>query len=132
MSWPDERAALEALLSQREPAAWWAAALEFVDTLERTPDGRLRTIVRESVVAAGWQQMHEPIRTTPWRGPTLLIEAGREDGKFAAPEAVAVMNSELRDALDHRVLDVTHTIPSDHPDLLAALVTEFMAGLGTG
>lgn len=129
LSWPDERAALEGLLAQRAPGAWWAAALEYAAALERTPDGRLRPIVREEAVTAGWAQMREPLRSTPWRGPTLLIEAARENGKYVSATTAAAIRSDLGDALDHRVLEVTHTIPSDHPDLLAQLVTAFVDGL---
>jgi lipase len=126
MSWPDERAAMDDLLSYREPSAWWAAALEFATTLEHAADGLLRTIVRGDVVRAGWAQMQEPIRPTTWRGPTLLLEAGLESGKFLPAATAAAMANDLGDALDHRVLDVTHTIPSDHPDLLADEVDAFL------
>lgn len=129
LSWPDERTALEALLAQREPAVWWAAALEYAAGLERIPDGRLRPMVRQEAVAAGWAQMREPIRSTSWRGPTLLLEAAVERGKYVSPTSGAAIRRDLGDALDHRVLEVTHTIPSDHPDLLARLVTAFMDGL---
>ena len=130
LSWPDERTAMEALLAQRAPSAWWAAALEYAAGLERTHDGLLRPIVREEAVIYGWEQMREPLRATPWRGPTLLLEAGRESGKYVSAATADAMRADLGDALEHRVLDVTHTIPSDHPDLLAALVSDFMAGLG--
>ncbi len=126
MAWPDERAALEWLLAQREPSAWWAAALEFVDTIERAPDGSLRASMSPDAVRAGWAQMQEPIRSSSWRGPTLLLEAGRENGRFIPPATVAALKSELGSTLDHRVLDATHTIPSDHPDMLAALVAQFL------
>jgi hypothetical protein len=39
------------------------------------------------------------------------------------------MRAELGDALQHVVLDATHTIPSDYPDLLAGAVSEFLARL---
>lgn len=126
LSWPDERSALEALLAQRAPGAWWAAALEHAAALERMPDGRLRPIVRDEAVVNGWTQMREPVRSTPWRGPTLLLEAVLEEGKYVSAATAHAMREELGEAFDHRVLEVTHTIPSDHPDLLAALVTEFM------
>lgn len=129
MSWPNERAALEGLLAQREPSAWWAAALEFVDTLDHAPDGSLRPSVSAEAVTAGWAQMHEPIRSSSWHGPTLLLEAGRETGRFVPPESIAAMKADVGTALDHRVLDVIHTIPSDHPDELAALISAFMAQL---
>jgi lipase len=130
LSWPDERTALEALLAQRQPSAWWAASLVFAAGLERTPDGRLRPLVRDEAVSAGWAHMREPIRSTAWRGPTLLLEAARESGKYLSAATAAQMQRDLGDDLDHRTLDVTHTITSDQPNLLADLVTEFMARLG--
>lgn len=126
VSWVDERRALDDLLAQREPGAWWAAALEFANAIDRTPDGRLAPLVRAQAVAAGWTQMHERIQPTPWRGPTLLLEASRENGKYVSAETAGAIRANLGDALDHRTLDVTHTIPSDHPDLLASLVREFI------
>jgi lipase len=130
LSWPDERSALEALLGQRLPGAWWAAALEYAAGLERTADGRVRPIVREEAVTAGWAQLREPIRSTSWRGPTLLLEAALENGKYVSASTVGAMRAELGGALDHRVLEVTHTIPSDHPEILADCVTSFMRRLG--
>jgi lipase len=127
--WPDERSALDALLAQREAGAWWAAALEFANTLEPASGGGYQTIVRPDVVAVSWANMHQPIRSSPWRGPTLLLEAAQEFGKFFAPASLAVLKSELGDKLDHRLPDVAHTIPSDQPDLLAGLVMEFIGAL---
>jgi lipase len=129
ISWPDERTALEALLAQRAPGAWWAAALEFAAALERTANGQLRPIVREEAVTAGWAQMRESIRSTSWRGPTLLLEAALENGKYVSATTAAALRDALGDSLDHRVLDVSHTIPSDHPDLLARLVAAFVDDL---
>ena len=70
--------------------------------------------------------MREPLRASEWRGPTLLLEAGLEKGKFLPPATVTALHAALGEALDHRVAEVTHTIPSDHPDLLAQVVTEFL------
>ena len=124
--WPDERTALEALLAQRAPGAWWAAALEFAAGLERTGDGRLRPIVRGEAVDAGWAQMRAPVSQTQWRGPTLLLEAAMERGKYVSQATIKAMRADLGEQLDHHVLDVTHTIPTDHPDLLAAQVSAFL------
>ncbi len=82
--------------------------------------------MREQAVIAGWAQMHEPVAATRWRGPTLLLEASREKGRYVSAQTAAAIKAQLGNALDQRVLDVTHTIPADHPDLLASLVIEFL------
>jgi len=102
ISWDDERDALDNLLAQREPSAWWAAALEFADAIDWTPDGRLAPLVREQAVVAGWSQMHEPLSQSDFRGPTLLLEAARENGKFVSAQTSAALKAQLGDALDHR------------------------------
>ena len=126
LTWPDARTALEALLAQRAPSAWWVAALEFAAGLARTSDGWLRPIVREEAVEAGWAQMREQAHQTRWRGPTLLLEAAHEGGKYVSQATIAAIRADLGEQLDHRVLEVTHTIPSDHPDLLAEHVSAFL------
>jgi pimeloyl-ACP methyl ester carboxylesterase len=73
--------------------------------------------------------MQEPLRSSSWRGPTLLIEAGREQGAFTSPAVVKQMRNQLGSQLEHVVLDVSHTIPSDYPDELAAAVAPFLAKL---
>jgi hypothetical protein len=56
----------------------------------------------------------------------LLLEAGRENGLYTSEVAVSQMRAQLGDALTHVVLDATHTIPSDFPDLLASEVARFV------
>ena len=50
--------------------------------------------------------MREPLRSTPWRGPTLLLEAAQERGKYVSQATIAAMRADLGDQLldDHRPL----------------------------
>ncbi len=70
--------------------------------------------------------MQAPLRASKWRGPTLLLEAGREDGAFVSAAVISQMREQLGEALEHFVLDATHSIPSDYPDLLAEHVGRFV------
>jgi hypothetical protein len=89
-------------------------------------DGRLHPMLARDAVIAAWAQMKAPLRTSEWRGPTLLLEAGRENGAFASPPMINQMRQQLGETFEHVVLDVTHSIPSDYPDLLADHVRLFI------
>jgi lipase len=128
-SWPDEAAAFSDFAAGRTATGLWAAALDAAVALERGHDGRFRPVVSRDAVEAGWRQMQEPLRSSGWRGRTLLLEAGREHGRFASSPVIAQLRQHLGDQLDHRVLDTTHTITSDYPDELAGAVDEFLSGL---
>jgi hypothetical protein len=56
----------------------------------------------------------------------MLLEAANEHGKYVSAATIAAIRADLGDALVHRMLDVTHTIPSDHPGMLAELVGAFL------
>ena len=127
--WPDEAAALRDFLADRPPESNWAAALDLAVATRRDSNGWLRPIAASEAVQAGWEQMTAPLRPTDYRGPTLLLEAARENGRFVSVALAEQMRAQLGDQLDHAVLDVTHTIPSDHPDLLAQQLRLFL-GLG--
>jgi hypothetical protein len=70
--------------------------------------------------------MQQPMRPTSFRGRTLLLEAGRESGLYVSAAVADEMRAQLGGALPHVVLDATHTIPSDYPDLLAVEVERFL------
>jgi hypothetical protein len=92
-------------------------------------DGRIHPLLAREAVMAAWSQMQQPLAETEWRGRTMLLEAGRENGAYTSPDVVAALRAQLTDALEHVVLDVTHFIPSDYPDLLAENVRRFLAGV---
>ncbi|HEY7025773.1 MAG TPA: alpha/beta hydrolase [Candidatus Limnocylindrales bacterium] len=125
-SWPDHASVFADFVSARPPSGAWSAALDAATTVERGEDGLLRPVVAPDAVAAGWRQMSKPLRASSWNGPTLLIEAGREHGAFASPAVISAMRNQLGPRFQHIVLDVTHTIPSDHPDELAEAVSQFL------
>jgi pimeloyl-ACP methyl ester carboxylesterase len=87
--------------------------------------GGLIALVAPAAVDAGWEQMTAPLQPTDYRGPTLLLEAARENGAYVSPAVVEGMRRQLGDRLQHVILDTAHTIPSDHPDLLAEHVRAF-------
>jgi lipase len=128
-SWPDEAAAFSDFAVARSATGLWAAALDAAVGLEHDDGGRLSACVSRDAVEAGWRQMQEQARSSPWRGPTLLLEAGREHGRYVSSLLRSQLREQLGDQLDHRVLDATHTITSDYPDELAAAVNEFLSGL---
>ena len=78
---------------------------------------------------AAWAHMSERLQDSPWRGPTLLIEASQANGQYVSPWLIKNMRQQLGDRLEHVVMDAPHTITSDAPDELAALVSEFLDGL---
>ena len=126
-SWPDEAAAFADFSVGRTPDGLWSAALDAAVAVARDDDGKIRTVVAPDAVAAGWRQMQESLRPSGWHGPTLLIEAGREHGNFVSAAVIALLRAQLGDALSHVVVDATHTIPTDYPELLAAAVEPFLS-----
>jgi lipase len=128
--WPDHSAALEEMILARPPDGHWSAALDAAVATHRDAEGWLRPMVAPEAVHAGWQQMQLPMRPTAYRGRTLLLEAGRENGLYVSPAITEQMRVQLDGALTHAVLDATHTIPSDYPDLLAVHVGGVLQALG--
>ena len=128
-TWPDEAAALADFAVGRTPDGISSAAMDAAVALARGSDGLLRPVVVPDAVAAGWRHMQEPLRPTAWHGPTLLIEAGREQGRFVSAAVLALLRAQLGAALSHVVIDATHTIPSDYPDELATAVAPFLASV---
>src|SRR3954470_25068076 len=128
-SWADAREAFDFMAAPHPPSGAWAAALDVAIPVEPGADGRLHPLIAPEAVPAAWAAMQEPLRPSEFRGPGLLLEAGRENGRFVSADVARQMRAQLGDRLDHRVLDATHTITSDFPDLLAAAVGDFLAGL---
>ncbi len=126
LRWPDRTAAFEALSADRQPAALWAVALDVAAGLEETDGGSLRAAVTDDAVTACWDQLVQVLSESSFRGPTLLLEAGQENGDFCSLSTVANLKRQLGDQLHHAVLDLPHTIPSDGPDVLAAYLRSFV------
>jgi lipase len=126
-SWPDQGAAFAELSAARPESGQWSAALDVALATERSADGVLRPLIAPEAVRACYEQLRRPLTASSYRGPTLLIEAGREDGRFVSASVVAGLRAQLGEALEHVVIDATHTIPSDFPDLLAEVVRSFLA-----
>ena len=125
-SWADETEAFAFMAARHPPGGAWAAALDVAVALEVRQDGRLHPLIAPDAVPAAWAAMQEPLRGSEFGGPVLLLEAGRENGRFVSPAVVRQMREQLGDRLRHRVLDATHTITSDFPDLLAAALADFV------
>ena len=47
-------------------------------------------------------------------------------GAYASADVIGQMRAQLGESLEHVVLDTTHYIPSDYPDLLAEHVGRFL------
>jgi lipase len=127
-SWEDAAAAFAALSVDRCKEALWSVALDVAVDTRVGSDGRLHPLLSREAVQAGWSQMQAPLRASEWRGPTLLLEAGRENGAFTSLVVIDGMRRQLGAALEHIVLDATHSIPSDYPDLLAEHVDRLVKG----
>ncbi len=124
--WPDETAAFAELAPGRPASGLWSAALDVGVALRRDESGTLRPLIAAEAVRAGWEQMSRPLRETSYGGRVLLIEAGREHGRYVSAALAERLREQLGDSLQHVVVDATHTIPSDRPDLLATAVGEFL------
>jgi lipase len=124
--WPDASAAMAALTAGRQAEAQWSVALDVSLGLARDESGWLRPVWAPEAVHAVWDQVAHRLQASPWRGPTLLIEAGRENGRFVSPWLVKNMREQLGDRLEHVVVDAPHTIPADAPEELARHVAAFL------
>ncbi len=128
LRWPDRATAFRELTADRQPAAHWAVALDVAAGLEATGDGHLRFAVTDEAVRTCWEQLIDPLSESSFRGPTMLLEAGRENGNFCTPSTVANLRRQLGDRLHYAVVDLPHTIPADGPDVLAAHLRSFLPG----
>ena len=118
------------MLADRDPAAQWSVALDVAVGLAQDENGWFKPVWAPEVAHAVWDQVAQRLQPSPWRGPTLLIEAGRENGLYVSPWLVKNMRQQLGDRLEHVVIDAPHTIPADAPNELAEMVTTFLARLG--
>jgi hypothetical protein len=114
------------LSGRRQPSAHWSVALDVAVGLKETDDGSLRVAIEDDAFTACWEQVTRPIKPSPWRGPTFLVEAGQENREFVTPSALASLRQQLGDQLRHEVVDLPHTVPADGPDILAAHVRTFL------
>jgi len=73
--------------------------------------------------------MGEKFRPSLWRGPTLLIEAGWENGTFVSKYLIRDLRQQLGDSLQHVVMDAPHAITAEAPEELAAYVDAFVSQL---
>ena len=128
LQWPDRKSAFRQLAQGRPTTAHWSVALDVAVGLDDGDDGQLRVAITDEAFRACWEDhVTKPIRQSKWRGPTLVVEAGRENGAFLSPTALAELRRQLGEALTHVVVDLPHTITADGPDILAAHIRAFMA-----
>ncbi len=127
LSWADAAEAFAAMSVGRTKEALWSVAMDAGLATGLGPDGRLHPLLAREAVTAAWAQMQDPLSVSAWRGPTLLLEAGRENGAYVSADVVGGMRAQLGDNLRHVILDSTHSIPSDYPDLLAQQVEAFVS-----
>lgn len=131
-TWGSIDAALAASLAGRTPNGAWAAALDVAVGLVPDEGGLLRQLAVPGAVAQAWDEMRADLQASAYRGPTLLIEAAPEQGRYASPALVEALAGQLGANLRHVRIDVAHTIPTDAPAQLARLVDDFAAGLTSG
>jgi lipase len=126
--WPDRVSAFSDMVAGREASAHWSIALDVAVGLDATSDGNVKEAVSDEAVRACWlEQLPRPLSESTFRGPTLLLEAGQENGAFLTPTALAELKRQLGENLQHEVLDLPHTITADGPDILATRIRKFVA-----
>jgi lipase len=127
--WPDATTAFTDLMAGQPAEAQWSVALDVAVGLTRDDSGWFRPVWAPEAVHAAWDQVAVRLQPTPWRGPTLLIEAGRENGRYVSPWLIKNMRQQLGDRLEHVVMDVAHSITADRPAELAELVSQLLERL---
>ncbi len=128
--WPDAATAFKDKMNGHRPEAAWSVALDIAVGLTTDEQGGLRSVAAPEAIEAAWGHMGQRLQESPWRGPTLLIEASQANGKYVSPWLVKNIRKQLGDRLEHVVMDAPHTITSDAPNELAELVSEFLERLG--
>ncbi|CAN5865079.1 hypothetical protein BH24CHL6_BH24CHL6_02260 [soil metagenome] len=92
--------------------------------MERAESGELRELPRPAAIVAAWDEMLQPLKESPYRGPTVLVEAALENGRYVSPELVLALRGQLGSNLAHIRLDAAHGLPVDAPEALARLLGE--------
>jgi lipase len=128
--WTDQATAFTQMMEGRDPRAAWSVALTVALGLERDEEGWLQPRYAPEAVQHAWREMGEKFRPSLWRGPTLLIEAGRENGTFVSKYLIRDLRQQLGDSLQHVVMDAPHSITAEAPEELAAHVEAFVGQLG--
>jgi lipase len=125
-TWPSATVALDELMATHPPSGHWSVALDVALAMWHAEDGSVRPMLSGDAVRAAWSQMQQPLTESGFRGPTLLLEAAREQGLYVSATVVESMRAQLGESLTHFAIDATHSIPSDFPDLLATHVQRFL------
>jgi lipase len=128
LRWPDRQSAFRDMTAGRRPEAMWSVALDVAVGMEETNDGQLRVAVTDEAVTACWDRLPDPVSESPFRKPTLVVEAGQENAAFVTESALASLRHQLGDELHHVVVDLPHTITADGPDVLAVHLRAFLSG----
>jgi lipase len=128
--WPDAAAAFAAMMDGRSSTSAWSAALDAAVGLQLEQDGSFRTRAAPEAVQQAWREIAERFRGGLWRGPTLLVEAGREHGTFVSKYLLRDLRQQLGDSLQHVVIDAPHSITAEAPEELASHVDAFLEQLG--
>jgi lipase len=121
---PDVLEAVATALSDRSVQGWWAAALDVAAGMERLESGELRELARAEAIVGAWDEMRRPLSESPYRGPTVLIEAAQENGRYVSAELVKALRAQLGSNLAHVRLDAAHSLPVDAPEALASLLAD--------
>lgn len=125
VSWPDAPTAVRAELASRTAAGAWAAPLDVALAMSFDSAGHLRRLALPEAVRCAWEEMLRPLRDSAFRGPTLLLEAARENGRYVSTALVAGLRRQLGDRLEHVELALPHTIPVDGTEQLANRLLTF-------
>ena len=101
-------------------------ALDVAVGLTVAPDGSVRPSVARGAVQDCWTRLSAPLTETAYRGPTLVIDAAKENGLYMTPGALTQLRAHLGHLMQYVALDQPHTIPADAPAELAAAVARFI------
>jgi lipase len=129
-SWPNGADAFVDLMAAHPATAAWSVGLDLGGALESAGGVTWHSRVAREALREAWRQMVEPLQPSLYRGPTLLVEAGREHGAYVSARLVAALREQLGDRLEHVIVDAPHAITADAPELLAEHVADFLDRVG--